>query len=46
MWNLKYNTYELIYERNRETQKTHLWLSREWVREVWTGSFGLADANY
>ena len=45
MWNLKYETNELIYktETDSQTQRTDLWLPRG--RE-WIGSLGLADANY
>ena len=39
MWNLKYNTNELIYETNRL-------MVAEGVGEGWSGSLGLADANY
>ena len=49
MWNLKYDTNELIYktETDSQTQRTVLWLSRG--RWGWGGmdwKFGLADANY
>ena len=49
MWNLKYETNELIYktETDSQTQRTDLWLPRvRGVREGWIGSLGLADANY
>ena len=48
-WNLKYETNELIYktETDSQTQRTDLWLPRvRGVREGWIGSLGLADANY
>ena len=49
MWNLKYDTNELIYktEANSQIQKTDLLLPRgREVGEAWIGSSGLADANY
>ena len=49
MWNLNYDTNELIYETeiDSQTQKTDLWLpSGRVVREAWAGSLGLADTNY
>ena len=48
MWNLKYDTNELIYktEADSQTQRTDLWLPRGRVPEGWSGSLGLADANY
>ena len=49
MWNRKYDTNELIYETetDSQTQKTDLWLPRgRGVGEGWSGSLGLADANY
>ena len=48
MWNLKYDTNELIYETgtDSQTQRTDLWLPRgRRVGEGWTESMGLADAN-
>ena len=48
MWKLKYDTNELIYETetDSQTQKTDLWLPRgRAVLEGWIGSLGLADAN-
>ena len=49
MWNLKYDTNELIYETetDSQTQRTDLELPREReVGERRTGSLGLADAGY
>ena len=48
-WNLKYDTSEPTYEAetDSQTERTDLWLPRgRRVREGWTGSLGLADANY
>ena len=47
-WNLKYDPNELIYkpETDSHTQRTDLWLPRGGVRDGWTGSWGLVDANY
>ena len=47
MWNLKYDTDELIYktETDPQTYRTDLWLPRE-VGEGGSGSLGLVDANY
>ena len=49
MWNLKYDTKELVYETERDSwaQKTPLWLprgSRESGEQIW--SLGLADSDY
>ena len=49
MWNLKYDTNELIYEteNNSQTQRTDLWLPRgRAVGEGWIGDLGFVDANY
>ena len=49
MWNLKCDTNELIHvtETDSQTQRTDLWLPRGiGVGEGWTGSLGLANANY
>ena len=47
MWNLKYDTNELIYETETQTERTNLWLPRgSGLGEGRTGSLGLADANY
>ena len=49
MWTLKYDTDEPIYESetDSQTQRTDLWLPRgSGVEPGWTGSLGLADANY
>ena len=49
MWNLKYNTSELIYETETDSQtwRTDLWLLRgRGGGEEWIGSLGLADTNY
>ena len=47
MWNLKYDTNELICETETDPQtwKTYVWLPRDGVEEGWIGSSGLADAN-
>ena len=48
MWNLKYDTNELIFEAetDSQTQRTDSWLPRIWeVWEKWIGCLGLADAN-
>ena len=38
MWNLKYNTKDLIYQTETDTQRSKLWLPR-WrgMREAWMG---------
>ena len=49
MWNLKYDTNELIYETetDSQTQRADLWLPREvGVGKEWIGSMGLEYANY
>ena len=49
MWKLKYDTDEPIYESETDpqTQRTDLRLPRgSGVEPGWTGSLGLADANY
>ena len=47
MWNLKYNTNDLIYKTDSQTYRTDLCLPRgEGVEEGRVGSLGLADANY
>ena len=49
IWNLKYNTNELIYkiETDSQTQRTDLWLLRvRGIGEGWIGNLGSADANY
>ena len=48
MWNLKYDTNELIYETETDsrTQRTDYWLPRErGLGEGWSGNLGLTDAN-
>ena len=47
MWNLKYDTNEVIYETETDsrTYRTDLWLPRG-VGEGCTGSLGLADATF
>lgn len=50
MWNLKYGTKELIYEKEADSQIRHKGQTcgcqgRE-AEEGWIGSLGLADANY
>ena len=42
MWNLKYDTTELIYGTETDSQTQRRGLCRE---EGWAGSLGLADAN-
>ena len=49
MWNLKYDTNELIYktETESQTERVDLYLPRgRGMGEGWSGSIGLADANY
>ena len=48
MWNLKHDTNELIYktETDSQTQRIDLLPRGRGVREGWSGSLGLADANY
>ena len=49
MWNLKYDTNDLIYktEIDSQTETTDLWLPRgKGMEEGWTGSLELADGNY
>ena len=47
MWNLKQDTGELIYKQKRTHRyREQTWCCWEWVREGWTRSLGLADANY
>ena len=49
MWNLKYDTNELICETetDSQTQRIDLWLPRgRGGGEGWIGSLGLADATY
>ena len=41
MWNLKYDTNESIYETETYSQTPE-----NRLEEGWTGSLGLADANY
>ena len=49
MWNLKYDTNELIYETetDSQTERTDLWLpgGRE-LGEGWSGRLRLADTSY
>ena len=48
MWNLKYDTNEIIYETETESQiyRTNLWLpKRRELGEGRTGSLGLADVT-
>ena len=46
MWNLKYDTNELIYETNRLTDiENRIVVAKGEGREGWIGSLGLADAN-
>ena len=45
MWNLQYDTNELIYEIDSQTQRLVIVKGkRGWGG--WTGSFRLADGNY
>ena len=48
MWNRKYDTNELIYETetHRHREQTCGCQGGEEVGEGWSGSLGLADANY
>ena len=49
MWNLRYDTDELIFkaETDSQTQSEDVWLPRgRQVGEGWRGRLGLADANY
>ena len=48
MWNLKYDTNELIYETETDshTQRRLFIAKGRRVGEGWTGSLGLLDANY
>ena len=51
MWNLKYDTNELIaatnyYILNRLTDTENRLVVVKGVGEGWTGIWGLADANY
>ena len=48
MWNVKYDTNELIYktEKDVQTWKPNLWLLKgKGGREGWTGGLGLAYAH-
>ena len=47
MWNLNYDTSELIYRTETDSQRIDLRLPKgRRVRDGWIGSLGLADANY
>ena len=49
MWTLKYDTNELIYEieTDSQTYRTNLWLPRgRRLEEGWTGRLGLADVSF
>ena len=48
MWNLKYDTSELTYktETDSQTQRKDLLPRRRRLEEGWVGSLGLVDANY
>ena len=48
IWNLKYDTNELIYEKeiHKHKEQTCGCQGREQVEEAWVGNLGLADANY
>ena len=47
MWNLKYDTNELIYEKERlaDREQTCDCQEEEGVGEGWIGNLGLADAD-
>ena len=46
MWNLKYDTSELIYETETDSDiENRLVVAKVGVGEGWIGSLGLADAN-
>ena len=48
MWNLKYDTNELIYEIETDswTKSTDYSCRGGKVKEGWIGSLGIADINY
>ena len=48
MWNLTNNTNESIYKKEKETQKTNLWLpkGKERGKKEYVKSLGLRDINY
>ena len=46
MWNLKYNTNELIYETDTNKKHTCACQGGSGMGEGQTGSLGLPDANY
>ena len=47
MWNLKYDTNETTKQTHRHREQTCGWLPRgRGGGEGWSGSLGLADANY
>ena len=48
MWSLKYDTNELIYqiETDSQTYTTDFWLPQERGSGRWIGGLGLAEANY
>ena len=47
MWNLKYDTSELIYETETDSDiENRLVVAKVGVREGWSGNLGLSDANY
>ena len=48
MWNLKYDTNELIYETETDSQTENKLVVAmgESVGEGWVGSLGLAHGNY
>ena len=46
MWNLKYDTNELIYETKTDTENRLVVAKWGWgVGKGWIGGLGLADAN-
>ena len=45
MWNLKYDTHELIYETEMDSQTESSLVVADWARG-WIGRLGLADPDY
>lgn len=46
MWNLKYDTSELIYKTETPRQRADLWSPGQWGEKGQERELGLADANY
>ena len=48
MWNLKYDTNEIVYKTETDSQRTDFWLPgvRGDEGEQGTGNLGLVDVNY